>query len=102
VQFHKKCARICGLGSMDSTKNGAGTHYAQHVFLNSVGSAGHVVHYGGSEAQNGNTLFFNLGWDRYGFDKKVRWDGLRRTCVFASGGICESGSAFRCIRGAKQ
>jgi hypothetical protein len=35
-----------------------------------VGSAGQVVHSGASEAQNGETLFFMLGWDRYRFDKK--------------------------------
>jgi hypothetical protein len=31
---------------------------------------GHVVHYGASGAQNINALFFMLGWDRYGYDKK--------------------------------
>jgi hypothetical protein len=31
---------------------------------------GHVVHSGVFEAQNGDALFFMLGWDRYGFDKK--------------------------------
>jgi hypothetical protein len=30
--------------------------------------------------------------------QKMRWDTLRRTCVFASGAICGSCSAFRCLR----
>jgi hypothetical protein len=76
----------------------AGTHYAKIVFLLPVGSAGHVVHSRPSGGQNGDTLFFMLGWDQYGFDKKS-WYTLRRTCVFASGGICGSRSAFQCIWG---
>jgi hypothetical protein len=32
----------------------------------------------------------------------VRWDTLHRTCVSASGGICGSRGAFRCVRGTKR
>jgi hypothetical protein len=32
--------------------------------------AGHIVHSGVSGARNINAIFFILGWDRYGFDKK--------------------------------
>jgi hypothetical protein len=32
---------------------------------------------------------------------KPLWDTLRRTCVFASGGICGSCTAFWCIQGTK-
>jgi hypothetical protein len=31
---------------------------------------GHVVHSSGSGEHNGDALFFMLGWDQYGFDKK--------------------------------
>jgi hypothetical protein len=33
--------------------------------------------------------------------QKVYWDTLRRTCVFATSGICESRSAFHCFWGTK-
>jgi hypothetical protein len=38
--------------------------------LHPVGSAGHVVHSGAFRLRKVNALFFILGWDRYGFDKK--------------------------------
>jgi lysozyme family protein len=31
---------------------------------------GHLLHFGASGAQYIDTLFFLLGWDRYGFHKK--------------------------------
>jgi hypothetical protein len=34
-----------------------------------VGYVGHVVHSGAAGECNGNTLFFILRWDRYGFDE---------------------------------
>jgi hypothetical protein len=40
-----------------------------------MGFAAHVAHSGASRTRNGDTLFFILGWDQYGFNKKC--DGTR-------------------------
>jgi hypothetical protein len=61
--------------------------YTALLFLHPVGYAGHVVQSGGSGERIIDVLFFMLGWDRYGFDKKrfgtryakllffcIRWD----------------------------
>jgi hypothetical protein len=85
--FHKKCVETC---------------YAELMFLHPVASMGHVLHFCASGTRNINALFFTVGWDRYGFLKKARGDTLRRTCTFASSGICGSHSVFRCVRGMKR
>jgi hypothetical protein len=60
----------CSVGTaMNSTKN-APTRYTELVFLHPMRPAGHVVSSGASDARNGDTLFFMLGWDWYGFEKK--------------------------------
>jgi hypothetical protein len=48
----------------------ARTHYSKLVLLHSVGSMGHVVHFGAPGAQTVDARFFIIGWDRYGLHKK--------------------------------
>jgi hypothetical protein len=83
-------------------KKHTGTHYAKLVYLHPVGSAGHIVHSSASGPRNIDALFFLLRWGRCGFRKKACCDTLRRTCVFVSGGICGSHSAFQCIWAVKR
>jgi hypothetical protein len=59
------------------------------------------VHFGASGAQNVDALFFMHGVGLVWIQQTVRWDTLRKTCVFASGGICGSRSAIQHIQGTK-
>jgi hypothetical protein len=79
----------------------AGTSYAKLVCLHPVGSAGHVVRSGLSGARNVDTLFsfpFGPSVD----PTKTYWETLHQICVFASGGIYGSCSAFWCVEGTKR
>jgi hypothetical protein len=60
----------CWSGPGAVSKKARPIHYAELVLLHPVGSAGHVGHSGASRARNMIALFFMLGWDQYGFDKK--------------------------------
>jgi hypothetical protein len=51
-------------------KKHTGTHFAELVFLNPMGSTGHVVNSNAFVVQNVDALFFMIGWDTYGFDKR--------------------------------
>jgi hypothetical protein len=51
-------------------KKRVGTRYVELVISHPVGSAGHVVHYVASTAQNIDALFQLLGWVPGGIHKK--------------------------------
>jgi hypothetical protein len=61
---------MLGWGQYECDKMCIGALYVELLFLHPVGSAGHVVHFSTSGERIVDTLFFRLGWDRYGFDKK--------------------------------
>jgi hypothetical protein len=84
-----------------NTKTISGTHYVKLVFLHSVGSMGHIVHFSSPGHETSAHYLSCLG-GRVWFVEKARRDTLCQTCVFGSGGMCGSGGAFRCIRGAKR
>jgi hypothetical protein len=65
---------------MDSTKNAPGHVVPNLCFLHQVGSVGHVVHSGASEERNRDALFFMLGWDQYGYDKKALRHVMSNLC----------------------
>jgi hypothetical protein len=46
--------------------------YAELVFLHPLGCVSHVEHSGASGARNLYTLFFMVGWERYGYEKSVQ------------------------------
>jgi hypothetical protein len=73
------------------------TRYSELVFLHPVGFAVHVMHSGASGPWISMHYFSCSG----GTVQKVHRDTLRRTCVFASDGICGSRNAFWCVRGMK-
>jgi hypothetical protein len=54
------------------------------VFLRRVGSVGHVVHSSRSRVRYGDSLFFMLGWDQHGFDKKGAWTVTLNLCFCIS------------------
>jgi hypothetical protein len=61
---------ILGWDRYGLQKKGAGTRYAELVFLYPVGSAGHVVHSSAFGMGNIDAILFILGWVRYSFHKK--------------------------------
>jgi hypothetical protein len=62
-----------------------------------MGYASHVMHFGTSGARNIGALFFMLRWDRYRFHKNTHGTRYTELVFFASGVICGSRSAFRCV-----
>jgi hypothetical protein len=65
AQFFKLRWAWCGCH-----KKRDGTRYTQLVFLNPVGSIGHIVHFGASRPRMIDAIFVIVEWARWGFHKK--------------------------------
>jgi hypothetical protein len=76
-------------------KKRAGTRYTS---LHLGGSAGHIVHSGAFEVRNVDALFIMLGLACCSFHKKRSGTHYVELVFFASCGICESHSSFRCVQ----
>jgi hypothetical protein len=75
-------------------KKHAGTRYAELVFLQPVGSVGHLLHSGGMKRRH---TFFMILWDQYGFEKKramTRYIDLVFLHPVGSGGHIMHSGAF--------
>jgi hypothetical protein len=91
--FHAK------VGPVGNAQNACQDKLCRHFVLHLVGSAGHVVHSGasgGGGAKHRHTTFYALVGPIQ-IPQKAHRDTLCRTYLFASGGICRSRSAFRCV-----
>jgi hypothetical protein len=62
---------------------------------------GHIVHSGASRMQIVDALFFKIGWAWCSLHKMRVGLVTSNLCVFASGGIYRSHSAFQCVGGVK-
>jgi hypothetical protein len=82
-------------------KRRTGTNYAEVVFLHQVLSVGHIVH-SVCPSNEMFTHYFLCSGGPMWVPQKARWDLLRQSCVFASGVICGSRGAFRCIQVVKR
>jgi hypothetical protein len=71
------------------------------VLLYLVGSVGHVMHFPSVRGTKHQRTILHARVGPMLFLKKARQDTLRQTCVFASGRICVSLSAFWGIGGVK-
>jgi hypothetical protein len=71
--------------------------YTELVFLDSVGSAGHVLHWRCIRGMKRQHTIFHARIGLVQFPQNAHQETLRRPCVFTSGGIYGSLSAFWCI-----
>jgi hypothetical protein len=76
------------------------THSANFVFVDMVGSAGHVLRSGASGPRKSMRYFSYSSGADMNSTKRASGD-VRRTSVFASSAICGSCSAFWCIQAVK-
>jgi hypothetical protein len=91
----------CSGGTVGFDRKHFETSYAKLVFLHPMGSAGHVVHFSASRVET-SMHYFPCSSGPGEVSIKSARDTLCRTCVFASGGICGSCSAFWCILDVKR
>jgi hypothetical protein len=97
---HRRTIFILRWDQYGFDKKRIGRCYTELVFLHPIGYAGHVAH-SGTSGHETSTHYFSFSGETSTDATIMAPRHVTLNCVFASGGICGSRSAFWCVRVAK-